>query len=170
MPKIVKRNTVIMGVSVMPRHKELIDHLMVDKGTFKSASEVVQRAIEFFHDKTYPDYVYNKSATDVFKRKQLKAQIELETMPDEDFCNKYFAGAPILPGSEGKLYFLTHRWGNAVTASLLSEVRDVISKFPDLPEYHETSIKERGPVLEYLKTSPSLAQMITNETGIVFNE
>ena len=62
----------------------MIEHLKADKGTFKSSSEVIQRAIEFFHDKTYPAYVYNQTPAGKIKELKLKElEAEANQTPEE---------------------------------------------------------------------------------------
>src|ERR1017187_2228027 len=83
--KPIKRTTITTAFSFLPRHSEMIKHLVEDKGTFTSGSDVVRKALEFFHDKTYPAYIFSLTPGQEVKKAQLDTVKAIESMSPEDF-------------------------------------------------------------------------------------
>lgn len=97
MNKVHTRKTQIVASSLTPQCIEYIDHLLEDKG-FVSKSEVMRAAITFYHDKTYPNYIYNRSATDMAKRQTLNKNNDLEDLSDLEYAQKYLPGGLYFEG------------------------------------------------------------------------
>lgn len=159
---MIKRNTIVTGFSIMPRHKELITHFIEDKGTFKSASEVVQRAIEFFHDKTYPDYIYNKSATDVLKREKLSTKKSLDEMSDLDYA-KDVIGALVIGDK-----IIMHWFSNTIEVRPLAGCKDFFSNNTDIVENHR-AINALNPIEKEIH-SPNGSQVLSRAGVVIPNE
>lgn len=86
---------------------ELVEHFISDKGTFTSASDVVRQALEFFHDKTYPNYIFRLSPTQQLKAQELESKKEAEALPNEQFALENLK-ALVLPDTTGKLFFIIY--------------------------------------------------------------
>lgn len=92
-----RRKTQVVGVSLTQQSVDYVEHLLEDKG-FVSKSEVFRRAIEFYHEKTYPNYIFNRSATDVAKRATLEKNNDLEELSDLQYARKYLPGGVFYEG------------------------------------------------------------------------
>ena len=86
--KPIKRTTITTAFSILPRHTEMIKHLIEDKGTFTSGSDVVRKALEFFHDKTYPAYIFSLTPGQEIKKAQLETVKNLDSLSPEDFATQ----------------------------------------------------------------------------------
>lgn len=92
-----RRKTQVVGVSLTQQSVDYVEHLLEDKG-FVSKSEVFRRAIEFYHEKTYPNYIFNRSATDIAKRATLEKNNDLEELSDLQYARKYLPGGLFYEG------------------------------------------------------------------------
>jgi len=144
MKKDFTRRTFSLGVSILPRHKEQIDHLIEDKGTFKSVSEVIQRAIEFFHEKTYPDYVFHMSPAAQLKAKKLKEIKEKEAVTHEELADQLKA-VPVT-GPDGINYYRIRGNSNVDRCIPVDKFKDVVANDDFLITPHKNFIAAGGVI------------------------
>jgi hypothetical protein len=147
--KTTPTNLVVKSFGLLDMHLEMLSRL-AEKNGYLSTSEAVRNAIINEHKRAFPDYIFNRTAKDIEKRKELAMKEELDTITDEEFVKKYFPGAPIITANDGKVYFLVHWWGNVVEPKLVCEARALVTKLPDLPSSHADFLKSRGPVIGFL--------------------
>ena len=139
-------------ISLFPQQIALIDMFIDIKGS-ASVSEVIRQAIIFYHKSVFPDYIYNKSAADLAKRKHFETVESIEKLSNEEYVEKFFPEAPFLSSSDGNKYFIIHWWANSVQPKLVSEVKVFAEKMPDAITNHENLLRERGPVLNYARAN-----------------
>ena len=108
MPTPIKRKTVTTAFSIMPRHMEIIEHFIKEKQTFTSGSDVVRQALEFFHDKSFPAYIFHLTPAATEKKEKIDKKKEVEEMDDLQFATDYLK-AYIYEGPDGKKYAIFHR-------------------------------------------------------------
>lgn len=113
--KDIIRKTIVKGFSLLPAHLEFINHFIEEKGTYTSESDVVRKALEFFHDKTFPDYVYKLTPAAEQKKKKLDQEKEFISQTDDEVANS-INGVQIIPDTEGKKYVVIHSMGNNTKA------------------------------------------------------
>lgn len=140
----IKRNTIVIGVSVLPRHKEQIEHLITDKGTYKSASEVVQRAIEFYHDKLYPAYVFNETAAGKLKARKLK-DLEAQASISPDQLAEELKAVPVM-GPDDIKYFRIRGNGNTDRCIPYDSFKEVVKDDDWLISEHKAFIASGGVI------------------------
>ena len=92
----------------MPRHMEIIEHFIKEKQTFTSGSDVVRQALEFFHDKSFPAYIFHLTPAATEKKEKIDKKKEVEEMDDLQFATDYLK-AYIYEGPDGKKYAIFHR-------------------------------------------------------------
>jgi Arc/MetJ-type ribon-helix-helix transcriptional regulator len=161
MPKEIKRKTIITGISVLPKHQEYVAQLMEEKA-FMSVSDVYRRALEFLHEKTFPSYVYNKSASDILKRKKIKEVVEFENIPPEDYAKEhlnaeiitftgdFFQGNPPwrTPGKKGFPANFTcavlNRMGNGYWFIPLEDIKSLKETDEVAYNYHFSTLEEKS--------------------------
>ncbi len=142
--KPINRKTIVVGMALLPQHMEYIENLM-NRKAFMSKSDVVRRAIEFFHDATFPDYIYNKSATDKKKRTEIEQKEKKEAMTDEDFATNVLE-APIYTTPTERIIVI-HWFYNSIKALSLAGCKDLPL---DVVENHK-ALNKITPILEELK-------------------
>ena len=138
-----RRKTIVVGVSLTQQGVDYVEHLLEDKG-FVSKSEVFRRAIEFYHEKTYPDYIYNRSATDKIKRASLEKNNDIEELSDIDYARKYlpeglyFQGYNIQTKENGQYYLIFDDQGYIRPWKLTN-----VKRFYESQKNHVNAHKER---------------------------
>ena len=147
----IKRNTIVVGVSIQPKHVEYIKHLMEEKA-FLSASDVHRRALEYFHDAILPDYVYKLTPAGVAKKKeQEKAKMLSEATP-EDFAKNMSmpirvatAGENLVKPGDKVAFTYFAAWTTPVPI-LLSRLQAFYKEYPGDLEEHLGRVKIEGPI------------------------
>ena len=85
---------------------------IMEKTGALSPSEVVRNIVRVAFQKEFPDYIYNRSATDVAKRATLEKNTDVETMSDLEYARKYlpgglyFEGKNVQDGEFGQYYLI----------------------------------------------------------------
>ena len=131
--------------SITQRHVDYIEHFLAEKGML-SGSDVVRQAIAYFHDKTFPDYVYRETAAGVEKKQKQEAVKSFKEMTDEQYCEQELK-APIYQNRDGIWYVVVHTIGNSLTAHKMDGIKEYMTKNHIERDYHlkkltETSIEE----------------------------
>ncbi len=166
----VKRNTKVVGVSILPKHQEYIDHLMEQKA-YMSASDVHRRAIEFLHEKTFPDYIFNKSAADNKRREELTETQKIEAMSEEEYATDMVNGI-ILESTQGenkgKKFVVIHWFGNSIGAVPLVGSKDFFITKPEFAENHK-AINAGNPIDQEVKV-PYSSGLLKKKYGIIITD
>ena len=74
-----------------------IKQIMEKHGSL-SPSETIRNLVRIAHQKEFPDYIYNRSATDVAKRATLEKNNDLEELSDLAYIRKYLPGGLFYEG------------------------------------------------------------------------
>lgn len=74
-----------------------IKEIMEKHGSL-SPSETIRNLVRIAHQKEFPDYIYNRSATDVAKRATLEKNNDLEELTDLQYARKYLPGGVFYEG------------------------------------------------------------------------
>ena len=111
---------------------------------YSSKSDVLRNALLELRDKKLPDYIYNRSASDLNKRKKIEDQRSFESMTDYEFALTVKGGV-ILPNLDGEKLLFIHQIGNAHKGFPIDGLKtnDDLQSF--LP-YHNQYLQEAGPV------------------------
>jgi hypothetical protein len=129
-----------------------------------SQSDVIRRAIEHFHDSSFPDYIYNKSASDLKKRQELDEKVKKETMTDEDFARDLKAVFGQLT-TTGERVVIIHWFYDSLKALSLAGLKDLPK---DVLENHRSILLTRS-VEEELATHVGQA-FLKNEKIVLDSE
>ena len=162
--KKIKRKTITTAFSLMPRHAEIIEHFIDDKKTFTSASDVVRQALEFFHDKTYPVYIFhlNPAAKD---KKEIQDQREaLISMPDETFALETIKGKVVID-SAGKPFVLIHQQGNSLNLIPLEDIKEWAAQHGPELNFHLDKLISKS--IDDITSNPAIKQAFEQQFGIV---
>lgn len=84
---------------------------IMDKHGSLSPSETIRNIVRVSFQKEFPDYIYNRSATDVAKRALLEKNNDVEELSDLDYIRKYLPGGLFFQGKntlsqENEKYYL----------------------------------------------------------------
>lgn len=146
----------------MPMHQRIIEHLMEDKSTFTSASDVIRRALEFYHDKTYPAYIFQLSPAAEDKKRKREAEEAEESISIEDYAANL--GMVYHLNREGEPFILMHQIGNMVMAIPAGEFRDWAKKHPADMETHASKV--RSTPVESMLTSAYMQTLMNSGYNI----
>lgn len=165
MTEFKRRKTTVVGVSLTDQTIEYVEHLLEDKG-FVSKSEVFRRAIEFYHEKSYPNYIFNRSATDVAKRVSLEKNSDLEELSDLDYARKYLPGGVFFEGENTETHeidqvYLIFDDQGMIRPWKLKNVKRFFSSQKNHVHAHLDAIKNR-------KVSDALDERMCNELKVMW--
>ncbi len=107
-----------------------------------SDSDVIRRAVSFMYEKTFPDYIYNRSAVDVEKRKKMEQTVSIDSLSDLDYAEEFIGGGLHVDLGEGKEYYLVHTWGNFIFPIPLGDVRSYVAEDAKAIDYHSDKIAQ----------------------------
>lgn len=131
-------------VSIYPVHLQIIDHFIND-GRATSDSDVVRQALIFFHDKTYPNYIFKLSPAGKLKEKVLAKEEAFQSLPDEQYATETL-NAVIIKNDAGKDYVMLRQLGNSAVAVPLEEIKEWAEKNQDMVSFHLQENKSKGPI------------------------
>lgn len=134
-PKIIGQS-----IGLTPIHIAMLDNFIVSKG-HTNYSDTVRRAIEFFHDKTFPDYVYKETEAEKIKREARETKEAMEAIPAEQFAIETLK-ANIEADGNGTKYAVIHVFGNSIGAFPLSEIKEWAATHQSDVELHLNKLKE----------------------------
>lgn len=72
-------------VSIGDKQEEIIRHF-VEEGRAISDSDVVRQALNYYHDKVFPNYIFRLTPAAKKKQKELDYEDEYENQTEEDFA------------------------------------------------------------------------------------
>lgn len=139
--KTTGRKTVSRFFSITPVHDDMIDRIAEKEGHL-SRSETVRHAIAELHKRVLPDYIYNRSASDLEKRKKVSESAAQEAQPDIEFANEVYPGHMLVQNSVGEDCLIIHGFANFPTALRLSEVKEFHKNDSGYEAEHKKKIDE----------------------------
>jgi len=149
-----KSKAINKSFSVTERTIEQLEKL-ITKFDAMSPSEALRRAVNQTFEKEFPDYIYNKSATDLNKRKAMEQEVERETMGDRDYLEKFAPGGMFVTLKDGREVYLIHAFSKNLELIFVENGKATLEKDPLLATYHKNKL-EKGITLESLMTPYSV--------------
>lgn len=73
---------------------------IMDKHGSLSPSETIRNMVRTYFQKEFPDYIYNRSATDVAKRATLEKNNDVEELTDLQYARKYIPNGLYFSGED----------------------------------------------------------------------
>lgn len=136
-----KQKTIQKLFSVMPKHVDILKHFIED-GRALSESDVVRQALLFFHDKTYPNYIFQLSPAGEVKKRNLDKVLKHEAIPDEEFAKSLKAW--IKPDVDGTPFAIIHQIANMCQAVPLSQLKEFAATHKQDIDLHRAKVKEES--------------------------
>lgn len=158
-PNVIQRT-----FTLHPMHMEMIDNLLQNKGCI-SYSDVIRRAVEFYHEKSFPDYIYKLTPAAEQKKKKMDMEKKFEDMSDEQFVAQGIPGALVRSNAAGKQFVLIHQIANFVLAVPLEGIKKWAEDNPADIDFHLEKTKDKTveeALSEYIKG------VLTQQYGIIF--
>lgn len=149
-----KSKAINKSFSVTERTLEQLEKLVV-KFDAMSPSEALRRAVNQAFEKEFPDYIYNKSATDLSKRKAIEKEVERETMSDREYLQKFAPGGVFVTLKDGREVYLIHAFSKNLELIFVDKGKVTLEKDPLLATYHKDKL-DKGITLESLMTPYSV--------------
>lgn len=158
-PKPIKRNrTIVTGFTVLPMHLDYLDHFIAEKA-YLNRSDVVRRAIEDYHERAFPDYIYKRTATDIAKREKIASEAILESLSPIQFADREIGNGIHVTATDGEEYYLIHAFANFVHPIKLVNVKEAIEESADIIAHHKEKVKTTpveknwtGYMVQYFQT------------------
>lgn len=129
-------------VSLHPKHVNILQHF-IDDGRATSESDVVRQALMFYHDKTYPNYIFQLSPAAKRKKKELEQEESFEAVTDGEFATKTLKGV-VVADQNGKDFVLIHQIANMVLPVPVDSVKDWFQGHKQDVEFHFNKLKDRS--------------------------
>lgn len=164
-PKI-RRKTKVIGISLNDMHIGYINRLIEQKG-YLSVSEAVRRSIELLYEKTFPDYIYNKSAADLLRRRSVENEELLKEMDDMKFAESFIPGGLFVKDKYGNNYYLIHAIANMLQPIPMGEIRDFVKNEGSAISIHKDALNDSTVIS---KLDDYMIQFLNNEYGIVIDK
>lgn len=154
-------------ISFFPAQLEALDHLVVDRG-MASVSEAVRQAVLFYHDKLYPNYVYNAfSPKTQEERGKVREEKLRDAIPDREFVAQTLQGA-VLPTRDGGWVVALHNIGNDVLIVPLNQIKQWYDTDEMGVNIHLKAVKSK-PVKALLENK-AIRRRLEKEYGVVFKD
>lgn len=138
MPKTTKK-----VIFLYPPHLNFIDHFINDKG-MASTSEVIRNALTFYHDKTYPDYIFRLSPAALEKKIKRQEKTKKEEMSNEEYAQSI--KAPVVEGPDGAKWVIVAAWHGTVRSIKLDNLKSVMEDNDELLLIHKEYVAINGSV------------------------
>lgn len=163
-----ERRVIAQSFGITLPHKRMLQSVM-DKYGFLSESEAVRLAITELYQKAFPDYIYNKSAKDVEKRKAMLSAEELDAMTDKEFVEQFIEENPVYVWNQDRTaeYLLLHGYANMIHPVKITEVRKFFEKDQDILSIHKQKIASRPITGEFF---PAMVNYLQKHYNIVVDE
>lgn len=149
-------------ISIFPPHQEIIDHFL-DEGK-ASTSDVIRQALEYYHRKLYPDYIYRLTPAGEEKRRKLAEQEAANLVSDEEFAVQHLKSL-IRTKKDGTRAVILHTIANSVKVIPLEGIKLWAHDNEHAVTFHLDLVKERS--LEETINHPWIKQELEATYGII---
>lgn len=105
-----------------------------------SDSDVIRRAVSFMYEKTFPDYIYNRSAVDIEKRKKIEDNINIDSLTDTEYAERFIGGGLVAKNGSGEEFYLVHGFGNTIFPIGMKSIRTIMEEDPSLVKSHQDKV------------------------------
>lgn len=143
--------------SLTPAVDKMLLEIVEKRGSL-SRSEAIRAIITETHTKTFKDYVYSRSASEIEKRKKMATDEQVSAMTDAEYAEEYIGGGLLVKDGDGNDFYIIHGYANIPTPIPLSTIRELEKTDPGLLDVHKTrsattTIKSQLSVymVQYLK-------------------
>lgn len=143
-----KSKAINKSYSVTERTIEQLEQLMA-KFDAMSPSEALRRAVNQVFEKEFPDYIYNKSATDLAKRKALEMEKAKEDMTDHEYLEQFVPGGVFGKLKDGREIYLIHAYSKNLELLHVDSAKETLNRDPALATIHQNKLAQ-GVKLEEL--------------------
>lgn len=162
-----KSKAINKSFSVTERTIEQLGKLQV-KFDAMSPSEALRRAVNQVFEKEFPDYIYNKSATDLSKRRAMESEYARETMDDREYLDNFVEGGVYGKLKDGTEVYFIHAFTNNLELIPVKNAKEYLAKDPGLIDIHKNKLLEGTQIEPLLK--PSMVRYIESGFNVELSD